>query len=67
MVALGTLVDVDRIVGPQSILRSPLSPTASITGEAAPGFSSGQAINLMEQLASQKLPNSKGSEWTGKS
>ena len=67
MVPLGTLIDVDRIVGPQSILRYNLYPTASITGEAAPGFSSGQAINLMEQLASQKLPNSMGSEWTGMS
>ena len=67
MVPLGTLIDVEETVGPQSILRYNLYPTASITGEAAPGFSSGQALNLMEQLAEQKLPTSMGYEWTGMS
>jgi HAE1 family hydrophobic/amphiphilic exporter-1 len=67
MVPIGTLVSVDRIVGPQTILRYNLYPTASITGAAAPGYSSGQALNLMEQLADQKLPDSMGFEWTGMS
>ena len=67
MVPIGTLVDVDRIVGPQTILRYNLYPTASITGQAAPGYSSGQALNLMEQLADRKLPTSMGYEWTGMS
>ncbi len=67
MVPIGTLVSVDRIVGPQTILRFNLYPTASITGAAAPGYSSGQALNLMEQLANQKLPDSMGFEWTGMS
>ncbi len=67
MVPIGTLVNVDHIVGPQTILRYNLYPTASITGAAAPGFSSGQALNLMEQLARQKLPTSMGFEWTGMS
>ncbi len=67
MVPVGTLVDVDRIVGPQTILRYNLYPAASITGAAAPGNSSGQALNLMEQLASQKLPTTMGFEWTGMS
>jgi len=55
------------IIGPQTILRYNLYPAASITGAAAPGNSSGQALNLMEQLASQKLPSSMGFEWTGMS
>jgi len=67
MVPIGTLVSVDRIIGPQTILRYNLYPAASITGAAAPGNSSGQALNLMEQLASQKLPSSMGFEWTGMS
>jgi HAE1 family hydrophobic/amphiphilic exporter-1 len=58
---------VDRIVGPQTILRYNLYPSASITGAAAAGNSSGQALNLMEQLARQKLPTSMGFEWTGMS
>ena len=67
MVPLGTLIAVEETVGPQTILRYNLYPTASITGEAAPGYSSGQALELMEQLAGQKLPASMGFEWTGMS
>ncbi len=67
MVPMGTLVDVERTVGPETILRYNLYPTASITGSAAPGFSSGQALNLMEQLAEEKLPTAMGYEWTGMS
>lgn len=67
MVPLGTLIRVDRILGPQTILRYNLYPSASITGRAAPGFSSGQALNLMEQLSDTKLPESMGYEWTGMS
>ena len=67
MVPIGTLVKVERSLGPQTILRYNLFPAASITGEAAPGFSSGQALALMEQMADAKLPASMGYEWTGMS
>ena len=67
MVPIGTLVRVDQILGPQTILRYNLYPSASITGEASPGFSSGQALNLMEQMADRTLPASMGYEWTGMS
>ncbi len=67
MVPLGTLIHVDQTVGPQTILRYNLYPTASITGAAAPGYSSGEALNLMEQMAREKLPTSMGFEWTGMS
>ena len=65
MVPVGALVDVDYITGPQTILRYNLYPTASITGQAAPGFSSGQALLLMEEMADAKLPVTMGYEWTG--
>ncbi|MGD8504594.1 MAG: efflux RND transporter permease subunit [Syntrophobacterales bacterium] len=67
MVPIGTLVKVEQILGPQTILRYNLYPVASITGQAAPGFSSGQALKLMEQLADAKLPPSMGYEWTAMS
>ena len=67
MVPVGTLVEVERTLGPQTILRYNLFPAASITGQAAPGFSSGQALLLMEQMARAKLPLSMGFEWTGMS
>ena len=56
MVPLGTLVDVRETIGPQIITRYNLYPSAAITGEAAPGHSSGQALALMEQMAASKLP-----------
>ena len=65
MVPLGTLVSVENSVGPQTIPRFNLYPSAAITGEAAPGYSSGQALSLMEQMAAAKLPASLGYEWTG--
>lgn len=67
MIPLGTLIRVDETLGPQTILRYNLYPAASITGEAAPGFSSGEALNLVEQMAIAKLPASMGFEWTGMS
>jgi HAE1 family hydrophobic/amphiphilic exporter-1 len=42
-------------------------PAASINGAAAPGYSSGQALTLMEELADANLPESMGFEWTGMS
>jgi HAE1 family hydrophobic/amphiphilic exporter-1 len=67
MVPLGTLVKVEKKLGPQIIPRYNLYPIASITGEAAAGFSSGQALKIMEQMAARKLPSSIGFEWTGMS
>ncbi len=67
MVPLATLISVDQILGPQTIQRYNLYPSSSITGQASPGYSSGEALNLMEQMASAKLPTSMGFEWTGMS
>ncbi|NOQ63478.1 MAG: multidrug efflux RND transporter permease subunit [Methyloprofundus sp.] len=67
MVPLGTIINVDETLGPQTILRYNLYPAASISGSAAAGFSSGEALNLMEQMAESKFPRSMGFEWTGMS
>ncbi len=65
MVPLGTLATVRRSFGPQIITRYNLYPTASITGEPAPRFSSGEALQLMETIAQRNLPASMGYDWTG--
>lgn len=67
MIPMSALARVDRISGPQIIPRYNLYPAATINGQAAPGFSSGQAMALMEQMAAAKLPSSMGYEWTGMS
>jgi HAE1 family hydrophobic/amphiphilic exporter-1 len=67
MVPLGSIVRLEKIVGPQNIARFNLYPAALVTGEAAPGYSSGDAIKIMEQILRKKLPASMGFEWTGMS
>ncbi|MCE0483728.1 MAG: multidrug efflux RND transporter permease subunit [Methylacidiphilales bacterium] len=64
MVPLSTLVTVRDITGPDRVLRYNMYPSAEITGSAAPGVSSGQAKDLMENLAKKELPPSMGYEWT---
>lgn len=67
MIPLGSVLTVEDVVGPQSIQRYNLYPSAQINGGPAPGSSSGQALALMEQMANEKLPPSMGFEWTGMS
>lgn len=67
MVPLGTVVNVEEILGAQIIRRYNMYPSASISGSAAAGFSSGQAMELMEEIAQRKLPGTMGIEWTGMS
>lgn len=65
MIPLGTLVKVSETLGAPVVTRYNLFPAASLYGAAAPGFSSGEALRLMEQMAAKKLPNGMGYEWTG--
>jgi HAE1 family hydrophobic/amphiphilic exporter-1 len=67
MTPLGSVLGVEESFGPQLVNRYNLYTSATINGEAAPGFSSGQAISLMEQMADTKLPLAMGYEWTGMS
>jgi HAE1 family hydrophobic/amphiphilic exporter-1 len=67
MIPLGTVAKVERSFGPQIVTRYNLYPSAAVTGEPAPGFSSGEALLLMEQLAAAQLPRTMGYDWTGMS
>jgi HAE1 family hydrophobic/amphiphilic exporter-1 len=64
MVPLGSVVNLKRITGPYRVLRYNLYPAAEIQGDAAPGYSTGQAMTEMEKLAAQTLPTGYGYEWT---
>src|SRR5262249_16833758 len=64
MVPMGSISKVRDTVGPQVIPRYNLYPTASINGTAAPNVSSGDALNVMEAIAREKLPKQMGFEWT---
>ncbi len=67
MVPLGSLLQVRRTQGPELVTRYNLYPAASIYGSAAPGFSSGQALAVMGQLADNSLPEGMSYEWTSTS
>jgi HAE1 family hydrophobic/amphiphilic exporter-1 len=64
MVPLGSLVTVRETVGPSLISLYNLYPTATIVGASGEGFSSGESIGVMEDIAAQDLPSGTGYEWT---
>jgi hydrophobic/amphiphilic exporter-1 (mainly G- bacteria), HAE1 family len=61
---LGAVASVKEILGPQSITRYNLYPAAKIMGQPGAGFSSGQAMAIVEDMSENKLPASMGVEWT---
>jgi hydrophobe/amphiphile efflux-1 (HAE1) family protein len=65
MVPLSTLTTVKPMSGPEVVYRYNRFRTAKIIGQAAPGYSSGQASAAMEEIARQSLPSGYGYEWTG--
>jgi hydrophobic/amphiphilic exporter-1 (mainly G- bacteria), HAE1 family len=67
MIPLGTMITIEPIVGPPLISLYNLYPASSIIGLPAAGFSSGQAIRLMEENAASTLPPGTGTEWTAMS
>jgi multidrug efflux pump subunit AcrB len=56
---------MDPMSGPEVIYRYNRFPTAKIIGQAAPGYSSGQAAAAMEQVGRENLPAGYNYEWTG--
>jgi HAE1 family hydrophobic/amphiphilic exporter-1 len=67
MVPLNALIQVRQVQGTELVTRYNLYPAASIFGNAAPGFSSGQALTTMEQLAAETLPEGMAYDWTSTS
>ena len=63
-VPLGAFTTVKDISGPYRVPRYNLYPAAELDGAAAPGYSQGQAIQIMEKLAQHVLPPGFGYEWT---
>jgi HAE1 family hydrophobic/amphiphilic exporter-1 len=65
MISLSSLVKVTPTTGPQTINHYNLYRSIEINGAAAPGFSSGQAIEAMKNLAATVLPKNMSYEWSG--
>jgi hydrophobe/amphiphile efflux-1 (HAE1) family protein len=63
-VPLGSFTTVRDVTGPFRVPRYNLYPAAELDGAAAPGFSQGQAIQIMEKIAAEVLPDGFNYEWT---
>jgi hydrophobe/amphiphile efflux-1 (HAE1) family protein len=64
MLRLGTLMDVRDTSGPVMVMRYNMYAATAITGDTAPGVSSGQAIERMQTIADAELPQSMAYDWT---
>ncbi|MBR0873640.1 efflux RND transporter permease subunit [Bradyrhizobium tropiciagri] len=67
MIPLGTVAKITPSVGPSLISLYNLYPSATIIGLPAQGYSSGQSMALMEEIAAKTLPPGSGYEWTAMS
>jgi HAE1 family hydrophobic/amphiphilic exporter-1 len=63
MVPLTSLVTTRKIAGPEYTNRFNVYRAAQVIGAAAPGYSSGQAMNALEEVAKQVLPQEMGYDW----
>ena len=67
MTPVGTVVDIKEVQGPLLISLYNLYPSATVVGSPAPGFSSGEALDIMDQIGAQVLPSGTGYDWTAMS
>src|SRR4029079_4038971 len=67
MIPLGTVAKITPSVGPSLISLYNLYPSATVIGLPATVYSSGQSMNLMEEIAGKTLPPGTGFEWTAMS
>jgi multidrug efflux pump len=65
MIPLNTLLSVERIIGPDTVDRFNIFPSAKILGNPAPGYSSGQSLAAMQDIVSRTLGNDYTIGWTG--
>lgn len=65
MAPLSQFVTLTKVYGPESLARFNLYSAMGINGEAAPGYSSGDAIQAIREVAAESLPRGYGSEFAG--
>lgn len=65
LIPIGTLVSFEKTVGADLVERFNLFPSAKISGQPAPGYSSGQALKAIEEVANEVLPDGYTISWVG--
>lgn len=67
MVPFSSFLRVEKVYGPEQVTRYNMYPSAMINGQPAAGYSSGQAIAAIKEVAAIKLPKGYGYDWAGSS
>lgn len=65
MVPYSSFVRLERVYGPEKIMRYNMYTAAQISGDAAPGYSTGDVIKAIQEVAQTSLPKGYGFEWSG--
>ncbi|HIT48785.1 MAG TPA: multidrug efflux RND transporter permease subunit [Candidatus Coprenecus stercoripullorum] len=65
MIPITSMGTTQYTTGPGTIKRFNMFYSAMITGEASHGYSSGEAMNKIEEIVDEKLPEGIGVEWSG--
>jgi multidrug efflux pump subunit AcrB len=65
MVPYSTFVRLERVYGPEQFTRYNMYTSATLNGDTAPGYSSGDAIKTIEAVAAKELPRGYTFEWSG--
>lgn len=65
MVPYSAFTKIERVYGPEQLTRYNMYVSAMLNGEAAPGYSSGDAIQTIQETAQKYLPKGYDYEWSG--
>lgn len=65
MVSYATFTTIERVFGPEQLTRYNMYNSALFTGDAAAGYSSGEALNEIKRIAEETLPRGYAYEWSG--
>ena len=67
MIPINALINIKEMIGPQNLTHYNMYRSIQINGAAAPGYSSGDAMKAMDEIAKKVLPATYGYEWSGMS
>ena len=65
LIPVSSLIHADRVVGPSIIQRFNMFTAGNISGQPAPGYSSGDAMRVIKEIADEVLPEGYTVAWTG--
>ncbi|MDD5462321.1 MAG: efflux RND transporter permease subunit [Methylococcales bacterium] len=67
MVSFSSFLSIEKVYGPEQVTRYNMYTSAMVNGQPAPGYSSGQALAAIKEVAAEKLPKGFGYDWAGSS